>query len=136
MSEELDHEERLPATFMLFPPHSNHPDVWSDITRMRTLNGAQSAKGKEMHLCPMQFDIADRVIRQYSMPGEVVFDPFAGLGTVPMMAVEMGRYGLGCELAPLYFADSLWYLHNAEAKKATPTLFDLMEVEAELERSL
>lgn len=51
IAEELDHLQRLPATFMLFPPHSWHPDVWTDITRMRTLNGAQHAKGKEMHLC-------------------------------------------------------------------------------------
>jgi hypothetical protein len=48
---ELDRQERLPSTFMLFPPHSWHPDVWTDITRMRTLNGAQHAAGKEMHLC-------------------------------------------------------------------------------------
>jgi DNA modification methylase len=129
IAEELDHLQRLPATFMLFATHSNHPDVWSDITRMRTLNGAQSAKGKEMHLCPMQFDICERVIRQFSMPGEVVFDPFAGLGTVPMMAVEMGRKGLGCELSAAYFADSLWYLQNAEAKQSMPTLFDLMVAE-------
>lgn len=129
VSEELDHLQRLPATFMLLPPHSWHPDVWTDITRMRTLNGAQWAKGREMHLCPMQFDIAERAITQFSMPGETVFDPFSGLGTTPMIAVELGRVGSGCELAPNYWQESVWYCRNAEAKKGTPTLFDLMEAD-------
>jgi hypothetical protein len=71
-------EGALPKTFMLLPPHSWHPDVWTDITRMLTLNGAQSAGGRELHICPLQFDIVDRAIAQYSMPGETVLDPFAG----------------------------------------------------------
>lgn len=129
LAEELDYAERLPATFMLLPPHSVHPDVWSDITRMRTLNGAQSAKGREMHLCPLQFEIAERVIEQFSMKGELVFDPFAGLGTVPLYALKMGRRGLGCELSPSYFADAVWYLRNAEAEASIPSLFEVTEEE-------
>jgi DNA modification methylase len=125
VAEELDHEQRLPATFMLLPPHSWHPDVWTDITRMRTLNGAQSAHGKEMHLCPMQFDLVERAIGQFTMKDELVYDPFAGLGTVPMMAIKMGRRGLGCELSAPYFADSAWYLKQAESQVSVPTLFDL-----------
>jgi hypothetical protein len=60
---------RLPVTFMLLQPQSWHPDVWSDITRMLSLNSTQAQRGQEMHLCPMQFDIADRVINQLSQPG-------------------------------------------------------------------
>jgi DNA modification methylase len=127
VAELLDREERLPATFMLLPPHSWHEDVWTDITRMRTLNGAQSAKGKEMHLCPLQFDIVDRAIVQYSNRGDVVYDPFVGLGTVAMRAVQLGRIGWGCELSPSYFADALWYLKQAEADGAMPKLFDMEE---------
>jgi hypothetical protein len=119
----------LPVTFMLLPPHTDHPDVWSDVARMRTLNGAQSAKGKQMHLCPMQFDIADRVITQFSMPGESVFDPFAGLGTVPLSAVKLGRVGVGVELAAGYYEDAIGYLRAAEQEISMPTLFDLVETE-------
>lgn len=135
IAEELDHLQRLPATFMLLPPHSWHPDVWTDITRMRSLNAAQSAKGKEMHLCPLQFDIADRAIVQLSNPGDVVYDPFSGLGTVPLCALKLKRRGLGCELSPSYFADSLFYLRQAEHQSSIPTLFDLTASE-ELEPSL
>jgi DNA modification methylase/predicted Zn-ribbon and HTH transcriptional regulator len=119
----------LPVTFMLLQPQSLSEDVWTDVARMRTLNGAQSAAGREQHLCPLQFDIANRVIAQFSMPGELVFDPFAGIGTVPMCAVQLGRKGRGHELSPDYFVDGVGYLQLAEAKASVPTLFDLLEEE-------
>jgi len=127
VAEDLDQLERLPPTFMLLPPHSNHPDVWSDIIRMRTLNGAQHAAGRELHLCPLQFDIVDRAIVQYTMPGETVFDPFAGIGTVPYCAVKLGRKGLGVELNAGYWRDAKSYLEAAEREAAVPTLFDLID---------
>jgi len=121
----LDSRRRLPAGFMLLQPASWHPDVWADIARMRTLNTLQERAGRQMHLCPIPFDIADRCIVQYSMPGETVLDPFAGIGTVPYRAVRLGRRGVGVELNPGYFADAVGYC-EAEARKASvPTLFDL-----------
>lgn len=117
---------RLPQTFMLLPPPSWSDEVWSDVTRMRTLNGAQSAAGRENHLCPLQFDIVDRAITQFTMPGETVFDPFAGLGTVAVQAVKLGRVGVGVELNARYFGDAVAYCRAAEEKLATPTLFDLL----------
>lgn len=117
---------RLPATFMLLQPQSWHPDVWTDITRMRTLNLNQSMANREFHVCPLQLDLVDRVINQFSMPGEVVFDPFAGIGTVPMRAVSLGRKGHGVELATNYFLDAAGYAEEAERKASVPTLFDLM----------
>lgn len=130
IGEDLDHMERLPATFMLFPPHSWHPDVWTDVARMRTLNSSQAAAGREMHLCPLQFDIANRAIIQFSMPGETVFDPFAGIFTVPYCAVKLGRIGIGIELNTGYFLDGIAYLHAAEEEISVPTLFDLDGVTA------
>ena len=127
LCEELDALERLPSTFMLWPPHSVHDDVWTDVTRMRTLNADQAAKGREMHLCPLQFDIVDRAVRQFSMEGEVVYDPFAGIGTVPLRAVKLGRIGWGTELSPRYFGDAVTYLRAEDDKAATPSLFDLLD---------
>jgi hypothetical protein len=118
---------RLPVTFMLLPPHSWHPDVWTDVARMRTLNGAQAAKGREMHLCPLQFDIVDRLILQFSLEGETVFDPFAGLMTVPYCAVKLKRRGIGVELSPVYFQDGVRYVEAAARQVAVPTLFDLVQ---------
>jgi DNA modification methylase len=123
LGEALEKISKLPSDFMLLQPQSWHPDTWTDITRMLTLNGEQHAKGRELHLCPMQFDIADRAIEQYTQPGELVFDPFSGLGTVPMRAILKGRRGLGVELAPRYFLDALVHLKGAEQKMAIPDLF-------------
>lgn len=129
IAEELDHAQRLPATFMLLPPHSWHPDVWTDVARMRTLNGTQHAKGRELHLCPLQLDIVDRLVRQHSMPGELVFDPFSGLGTVALRALMLGRRGLGIELNPRYHDDAVAYLRAGEKERAIPTLFQLLGAE-------
>lgn len=130
VAEALETRGRLPPTFMLLPPHSPDQNVWSDVTRMQTLNGAQHAKGKEMHLCPLQFDIVDRAIAQMSMPGETVFDPFGGLMTVPYRAILQGRFGLGVELNPGYFMDGAFHCAAAEERVAIPSLFDLLEAEA------
>lgn len=130
IGEALEFKGSLPSDFMLLQPQSWHPDVWTDITRMLTLNGAQSAKGREMHLCPMQTDLADRVIEQMCMPGETVFDPFSGLGTVAYRAVLKGRRGIGVELSPRYFLDSCAYLEAAEQQISMPDLFSTMEVAA------
>jgi hypothetical protein len=124
IGEALEMRGALPPTFMLLPPHSPHDDVWSDITRMRTLNGMQHAKGKEMHLCPLQFDIVDRVIRQASNPGDLVLDPFGGLMTVPYRAIKLGRRGYGVELNPGYFFDGVKHCEAAEREMSIPSLFD------------
>jgi hypothetical protein len=118
---------------MQFPPHSWHPDVWTDIARMRTLNMLQERKGQEQHLCPLQWDIVERAITQMSMPGEVVFDPFAGIFSVPYMAVKLERYGIGIELADRYWRDGVAYCEEAEKQYAVPTLFDLIQEETSYE---
>jgi hypothetical protein len=82
-----------------------------------------------MHLCAMQLDLVDRCIKQWSMPGEKVLDPFSGIGTVPSRAVALKRFGWGIELNPGYFTDSLIYCDAAEKEISTPTLFDMLEAE-------
>ncbi|MCY1369375.1 hypothetical protein D9M69_564110 [compost metagenome] len=115
---------------MLLQPQSWHPDVWTDITRMLTLNSTQAAKGREQHICPLQFDIVDRCIEQYSMRGEVIYDPFAGIGTVPYRAIKLGRYGRGCELSPPYFLDAAAYCAAMSRDVAMPDLFSLLDQES------
>ena len=126
IAEDLEVMGKLPSGFMLLQPQSWSDDVWTDITRMLTLNGTQWSMGKEMHICPMQFDIADRVIAQMSNPGDIVYDPFGGLMTVPMRAVLLGRYGIGHELNPSYFLDGAVHMKAAEHKMNIPTLFDTL----------
>lgn len=128
IGEELDGRGKLPSTFMALAPGSWHDDVWTDVNRMLTLNTEQSRKRQAMHICPLQFDIVDRLIERYSNPGELVYDPFGGLMTVPFRALRLGRKGRATELNTQYFLDGIKYLQEEEAKQEMPTLFDLMEV--------
>jgi len=125
IGETLDEKGALPATFMSLAPGSWHPDVWHDVNRMLTLNGEQARRNVQMHVCPLQFDIVDRLIERYSNPGEMVYDPFGGLFTVPLRAIKAGRRGRAAELNPGYFLDGVKYLEAEERKRSMPSLFDL-----------
>jgi len=127
LAKKLDADGHLPATFMVLAPGSWTDEVWDDVNRMRTLNMNQKLHNRQMHVCPLQLDIVERLINRYSNPGEVVFDPFGGIMTVPYMAVKMGRDGWANELNPDYFRDGLGYLKEADATRDVPTLLDLLK---------
>ncbi len=127
IGEELEATGKLPVTFMLLQPQSWSEEVWGDVTRMLGQNTLQAAQGKELHLCPMQWDIADRAIAQWSMAGEEVYDPFGGIMTVPYRAIKAGRRGRAAELSAPYFLDGAAHCKAMELEMATPSLFDLDE---------
>lgn len=126
IGEKLHGRGALPATFMSLAPGSWHPEVWHDVNRMRTLNGDQKARNLQMHVCPLQLDIVDRLITRYSNEGDLVFDPFGGLGTVARQALLQGRHGRTVELNTGYFLDAVKYLEAAERDVTMPTLFDAL----------
>lgn len=129
LTESMEVRHALPTDFALLPPQSWHPEVWSDVTRMLGANTLQAAKGREQHLCPLPFDIVDRAIGLWSEPGELVYDPFGGLMTVPLRAVKLGRRGAATELNAGYFADGVALLREQDRGRATPSLFDLLDQE-------
>lgn len=131
IGEALEKRGALPSTFMALAPGAVAPWTWHDVNRMRTLNGEQSRKGLEFHICPLQFDIVDRVISRFSEKGDLVFDPFGGLFTVPYRALKLGRRGRASELNPGYFLDGIKYLEAMEREIAIPSLFDVLETERE-----
>lgn len=124
LAKKMDVDGKLPASFMVVAPGSWSAEVWDDINRMRTMNTLQVQRGRQMHVCPLQFDIIDRLINRYSNPGDVVLDPFGGLMSVPVRALKMGRQGIGIELNLDYFRDGVGYLQAEDAKINEPTLFD------------
>ncbi len=125
-AEELEAHNKLPRTFMAVDPVSHKEYIWDDVVRMKTLNSRQSQKNLQMHICPLQIDIVNRLIERYSNKGDLVFDPFGGIQTVPYCAVKLGRKGLSTELNYDYWKDGLAYLREAEMDISSPTLFDLM----------
>jgi hypothetical protein len=128
MAQELDKDGKLPATFMVVAPGSWTDEVWDDINRMRTLNTTQSQRRQTMHVCPLQLDIVDRLINRYSNEGDLVLDPFGGLGTVALEAMRAGRRGYTIELNNGYFRDAVGYLQEWERSREETnfSLFDLI----------
>ncbi len=124
-AEDLDSAGILPRTFMAIDPVSKKDWIWDDVVRMRTLNTRQSQKKRQNHICPLQLDIVERLIARYSNPGDMIFDPFGGIQTVPYCAVKLGRKGLSTELNADYWRDGLSYLREIEQDMSSPTLFDL-----------
>ena len=127
MAEKLDKDGKLPASFMVVAPGSWADEVWDDINRMRTMNTLQAQKGRQLHVCPLQIEIVDRLIERYSNVGDTIFDPFGGLMTVPVRALHLGRHGLATELNSDYFRDGVGYLKAEEIKKGEPSLFDFLD---------
>lgn len=125
----LEERQAISREFMTLAPASTHPDIWDDVNRMKTLNTTQSQRRKQLHVCPLQIDIVDRIITRYSNPGDLVLDPFGGLGTVGVRALHMNRKAYTIELNPDYFRDAVGYLRAEEVEVEQPSLFDLLEQE-------
>lgn len=120
--------DRLPAKFMLMPPQAppEYEDcIWTDVLFFRTLNMQNARRLVEKHICPLPMDIVERLIVRYSKPGELILDPFAGLFTVPYLAIQLGRRGLGIELNPVSFDAGVRYCREMEIQRSAPALFDL-----------
>lgn len=121
--EALTEVKMLSKKFMCVPPQSNNDHVWDDISRVNTLNSDQARRNLTKHICPMQLDVIERCIERFSNPGDVVADPFNGIGSVVYQAVKMGRFGDGCELNTEYWQDSIKQVRSADLKQAALTLF-------------
>jgi DNA modification methylase len=99
--------------------------IWRGIRETRTLN-VRSAKddADERHICPLQLDLIERVVRLWSNRGETVLSPFAGIGSEGVEAMRHGRKFVGCELKPSYWQTAVENLAEVERLAAVPTLMD------------
>ena len=131
-SEILDKAGKLSKKMMTLMNNPPGPDVMNDVSRLKTLNANQKNRKKEKHICPLQLDIIERLIFQYSNEGEIVGDPFGGLFSTPYMALKMQRKAWSFELNPDYYDDGLFYLKSIEYQLNCPTLFDYYEEKKEL----
>jgi DNA modification methylase len=98
--------------------------VWFDINQTNTLQ-FRSARDQddERHICPLQLDVIERCNQHWSMPGDVVFSPFLGIGSEGYVAVQMGRKFIGTELKSSYFQVAKKNLDKAELVSEQVELF-------------
>jgi len=90
---------------------------WMDIRETGTLNVAAGRGADDTkHICPLQLEVIRRLVRLYSNPGELVFSPFAGIGSEGYEAILAGRRFYGCEIKPEYYRASMANLAKAEER--------------------
>jgi len=101
-----------------------HP-VWYSIIESDTLQYRHArSETDDKHVCPLQLETIRRCITLWSNPGEIVLDPFAGIGSTLYVALKMGRNAIGIELKPLYYNVMLDYVRKATREQYTLDLFD------------
>lgn len=112
-----DNPERVPHTHETFPVDvwQNYASpVWMDIRQSDTLQKKSARTEKdERHICPLQLEVIQRCIELWTNPGEIVFDPFAGIGSSPYTAITLDRRGVGFELKESYYAQAVANLEIA-----------------------
>jgi hypothetical protein len=91
---------------------------WSDIQEIDTLEGYKKCKEnqEERHVCPLQLEVIRRCIKLYSAPGDLVLDPFMGIGSTAYVAMEQGRGCVGFELKESYHKFALNNVKVARGK--------------------
>lgn len=88
--------------------------VWMDINPSRTLNYRDGRdEDDERHICPLQLDVIERGLALWSKPGDLVFSPFAGIGSEGYCAVKAGRKFIGSELKKSYYELAIKNIESA-----------------------
>src|SRR5258708_28233847 len=103
--------------------------VWTDIRETDVLEGwpAGREEDDEKHVAPLQLEVIRRLVRLYSNPGELVLDPFIGVGSTAVVAIEQGRQAVGFELKESYHRLPLRNTANAQREDALPLFAPLLE---------
>ena len=70
----------------------------------------------EKHICPLQLPVIERCIDLWTNPGDLVLDPFDGIGSTGYQALKMGRRHIGVELKESYFRQAAMNLATAESE--------------------
>ena len=109
----------------------SHGKVKVDIQEIDTLEGWRNAKEseEEKHVCPLQLEVIRRCMRLYTNPGELVLDPFMGIGSTAYVAIEQGRRCVGFELKESYHRMALANVAKAlhEKSQSERDLFTAIE---------
>lgn len=102
--------------------------VWWDIDQTDVLNYKLATSDKDArHICPLQLGLIERAVEIWSNPGDVVFSPFAGVGSEGVGAMRCDRKFVGIELKKEYVQEAVNFLKNEEKKLNAATLFDNIE---------
>lgn len=103
--------------------------VWMTVDQGNVLNGRGATDERdERHICPLQLDVIERAMALWSNRGDLVFSPFAGIGSEGYCALKHGRRFVGAELKQSYWEAAQAHLREAAASRED--LFALAGVSA------
>ena len=127
-----ENPERVSNTNETFPVSlwQNYASpVWMDINPSDTLQKESAREHEdERHICALQLEVIRRGIKLWSNPGDVVYDPFSGIGSTGVVALEMERKFLGSELKQSYWKQAVANLNYAS--KRSDSLFAAVEAQS------
>lgn len=102
--------------------------IWYGIRETDVLNAAVGKeKPEERHVCPLQLSLIERCVRLWTNPGELVFSPFAGIGSEGYEALAHGRRFYGIELKRSYYDTACRFLGEREHEQQSVMRLDLVE---------
>jgi DNA modification methylase len=93
----------------------------TDVLQYRHAKDAKDEK----HLCPLQLGVIERAVKLWSNPGDIVYSPFAGIGSEGWVALKLKRLFVGCELKESYYDVAVNNLKSISNGKQQMSLFDL-----------
>jgi len=99
--------------------------AWYGIRETETLNVAAGRDEKDTkHICPLQLPVIRRLVRLFTNPDEIVFSPFAGIGSEGE-SLKLGRRYYGCEIKDSYYLAAKQNCRKAvKAEKKHLALFE------------
>ena len=104
-----------------------------DLTATDVLNVKQAKdENAEKHLCPMPLNITERALNLWTNAGDVVFSPFAGIGSEGVATLRNNRKFIGTELNPVYYSQAVKHLEQVEKTGSQTSIFDVLGVSDEL----
>ncbi|GHV89835.1 hypothetical protein AGMMS50268_03380 [Spirochaetia bacterium] len=84
--------------FSCNPLGKNPSDIW-DIPNVKN-NHVE----KTIHPCQFPIELVERLVLSLTNEGDLVFDPFLGVGSTAAAAVKNKRRGMGCEIMEEYYS--------------------------------
>lgn len=108
---ELEHRKRCenvpsvkngPYSKTAFNESGKNPgDVWGDIKQL-TYKSKELISRDLLNTIQKPEKLIERIIKASSNQHDLIFDPFVGSGTVPVVCERLKRYYVGCEVNPEY----------------------------------
>lgn len=85
-------------------PEARYTEKSIGMANKRSVWTIPTESYSEAHFATFPRNLVRPCVLAGSKPGQIVFDPYMGSGTVAQVALELGRNWLGCELNPDYVA--------------------------------